>query len=683
MNNEQYLEQFKISDKKYIIGIFQNGITVYKQQIRALNIFDALVKTGRISTNKEFTIGIVGAGVAGLTFAAAALKSNINVILVEQSSNYLHLQHECLTRHIHPNLYDWPNDNAFVSYTELPVLNWKGGRAGNVARQIIKKFEIIENNLPCEISFIDLMDCSNPLIKETSHGFNIYRQEDDDYAYHCDLIIYAVGYGREKGVSYWENDSKAQLNNNYTEKNIIISGPGDGGISDAFRFLIKGYTNSLIFDILRSNEAKYNLLREKLLFIKNRIRDEKNQNLHSHFIKINPRMYSYIIDELTQKNLFSNKHTVYIHGKYNKIEEVYDFNKISMLNAFLLFIFKQNKNISYITGILEEKDNTDYLNGENVNDKFVGGTKVFKRYGTDRDEVINGLKLNLLEKIQLDHIKKIQQETKNHGIVEPRWKISEFSKIFNKNDKHYEFYTEDMVFLLNKLTHKLYIRLRNAVPNSSFRLSLHRLIEIDKDKYYQQITPYHGYNEDFDYKDLGQVHNINRGNVGYSFKTGKPALILRKNELEFKEIINIFNLNSEYNKFKHTKSFLSVPILAPFENKNKIEHCANIVLYIDSFDLNFFGSFATTKDESEVLNIIYDYLNAITLGIDADVHIHGRTIMYPLTFIPLSILEGLSEYGNINNSCWVCHENFKQPNFIFDKFHSCNAISKDNNTLLY
>ncbi|HMG68766.1 MAG TPA: NAD(P)-binding protein, partial [Chitinophagaceae bacterium] len=110
LSDEDYLDLFKIGDKKYLLGIYQDGITVYKQQIRALNIFQALFNTKKIKPG--YTIGIIGGGVAGLTFAAACLKSGIAVQILEKHSTYLPMQSGCDIRRIHPNIYEWPEKGS-------------------------------------------------------------------------------------------------------------------------------------------------------------------------------------------------------------------------------------------------------------------------------------------------------------------------------------------------------------------------------------------------------------------------------------------------------------------------------------------------------------------------------------------------------------------------------------------
>src|SRR5215216_2027340 len=66
----------------YILGSFAKRVTFYSQQVRALNLIDALCKTGVVSEDSR--VGIVGAGVAGVTAAVTAARRGLSVTLVEK-----------------------------------------------------------------------------------------------------------------------------------------------------------------------------------------------------------------------------------------------------------------------------------------------------------------------------------------------------------------------------------------------------------------------------------------------------------------------------------------------------------------------------------------------------------------------------------------------------------------------
>jgi NADPH-dependent 2,4-dienoyl-CoA reductase/sulfur reductase-like enzyme len=95
----------------YLVGIFERGVTVYSQQIRALNLVCTLVEHGNLSCmartgnasvrpSKRTTIAIIGGGFAGLTAAAALVKKGVvaDITIFEQRDTLLPLQQGSDTR---------------------------------------------------------------------------------------------------------------------------------------------------------------------------------------------------------------------------------------------------------------------------------------------------------------------------------------------------------------------------------------------------------------------------------------------------------------------------------------------------------------------------------------------------------------------------------------------------------
>src|SRR5260370_36856138 len=129
--------------RRYAIGpFFKSGVTVFKQQVRALNLIYALDHFSGEAL-KEGPIAVIGGGVAGVTAASAAAALGREVHLFEQRPVLCHLQHGCDTRWLHPHIYDWPQPGSDDPYAGLPILNWKEGTAATVAEQIMTEFEEI------------------------------------------------------------------------------------------------------------------------------------------------------------------------------------------------------------------------------------------------------------------------------------------------------------------------------------------------------------------------------------------------------------------------------------------------------------------------------------------------------------------------------------------------------------
>lgn len=86
----------------FVLGSFDRRMTVYAQQVRALNLIYSLEKAERIQRGDK--IAIIGGGVAGVTAAAGALVRGMHVTLFEKAQELLHMFKGCHTRGLHPRI---------------------------------------------------------------------------------------------------------------------------------------------------------------------------------------------------------------------------------------------------------------------------------------------------------------------------------------------------------------------------------------------------------------------------------------------------------------------------------------------------------------------------------------------------------------------------------------------------
>src|SRR5687768_1769300 len=128
---EQILNRMQVTGKPhlYVAGCFENRITLYTQQVRALNLIYAL--------NDEFkksdaAVAVIGAGAGGLMAAAAAGVCGWRVSVFEINPNPLDLIGPSRLRWLHPHIYDWPREESERAEAGLPFLDWKEGIAGDV-----------------------------------------------------------------------------------------------------------------------------------------------------------------------------------------------------------------------------------------------------------------------------------------------------------------------------------------------------------------------------------------------------------------------------------------------------------------------------------------------------------------------------------------------------------------------
>jgi hypothetical protein len=230
----------------YLLGSFAKRVTFYAQQVRALNLIDALCKTGALYEGSR--VGIVGAGVAGVTAAMAAARRGLMVTLIEKhrdrDNHTLVLPRQRLSdeRAVHPHVYDWPL--PAVSLAEhsaglaeqsagLPLMDWKAGTAARVVEDLSCLFDHEQANIELlQTDFVEDMISSSTIssiaIELPEHG----RRD-------LDALILAVGFGEEEGQSYWENDGLQSKKGQW-----LVSGTGDGGLTDVMRLCIDNFRHA-------------------------------------------------------------------------------------------------------------------------------------------------------------------------------------------------------------------------------------------------------------------------------------------------------------------------------------------------------------------------------------------------------------------------------------------------------
>ncbi len=136
LSSNDVVSSYEIAPGVFVLGCLAQGVTVYGQQVRALNLAAALSALGKSNARSVKRVAVIGAGMAGLTFAAAVILSSpatASVTLFERRWDLCPLQQGCDTRWLHPNIYDWPSPASHNPDAGLPVLSWYAGRASDIA----------------------------------------------------------------------------------------------------------------------------------------------------------------------------------------------------------------------------------------------------------------------------------------------------------------------------------------------------------------------------------------------------------------------------------------------------------------------------------------------------------------------------------------------------------------------
>lgn len=178
----------------YVIGCYDRRITIHSQQIRATNLIYALSVTGVLQPGAK--VAVIGGGVGGMTAALAAASLQSSVTIFERQSELLHLLRGCHTRHLHPNVYDWPSEGALNPNTELPFLNWTANTADQVALQLLDQWESAATRLRVvERTSTKVMERG---LSGSQRRVTILAPRYEDELF--DIVIMAVGFGVEKTI---------------------------------------------------------------------------------------------------------------------------------------------------------------------------------------------------------------------------------------------------------------------------------------------------------------------------------------------------------------------------------------------------------------------------------------------------------------------------------------------------
>jgi hypothetical protein len=222
----------------YLLGSYsESPVTVASQQSRAINLVHELLASRRLATRAH--VAVLGGGAAGLTAAAYALSRGLRVTVFETRSPLWNLR-GCRTRWLHPNLFRlWPTPGWDSPATDFPVMNWYAGYAADVGDLLWEKYRAYEKLggtlLRCLTAFVEPAgDSGKPRARYQLSGVGERSAE-------FDAIIVAVGFGTETRVSnaaaavYWLDDALEREDPERTSMRYLISGSGDGGLTDLLR----------------------------------------------------------------------------------------------------------------------------------------------------------------------------------------------------------------------------------------------------------------------------------------------------------------------------------------------------------------------------------------------------------------------------------------------------------------
>jgi hypothetical protein len=604
-------------ENRFILGTFERGITVYRQQIRALNLVYSLVEaraSGRKVIPPMCRITVIGGGAFGSTVAAAAAFANFHVTLVERRESLLHLQRGCDTRWLHPRFYDWPSPEADSQMARLPFLDWTASSAGNVAVQIDRELTDLQSDALYGRLDIDL-GISDLRVERTKSGlYEVrYRAIDEQYIRPCEVVIYAVGFGIESNHgnndSYWRNDRYAQSDLNFKDKRIryFISGFGDGGLVDIFRLTIRDFRYERIFDEMFLGQARSFFVALDGL---RRSPSERRGSLYDKFFAFEQGKFAAAIDKAKtelRKRLRSDT-AVTLNGTAASFRLGLSLRDVSFSNALLVYLLFRLGVLNFRSGRIADANST--------NAKFLGtggrknrpvSLKSFGeciiRHGTDRHSALKAVDCGkaisfLISRSKFDTGVQIFPPGWWGQYTDPliaapkgqrKWTGIEYVPPLLMT--HATTFVSTLASILGGLIDSRQARKRRPrKPN--FRVTLHRITHFDGNDVFQQVTPYRGRVNLTG--GVGRFFSVEGGIVGLACRTGSLVVAQKKSSAKFRKIWQLTELDKSGAKDikPYVDSLLCCPFFAPEPERGSQR--VILALFVDSGDPEFFDE--ATRD---------------------------------------------------------------------------------------
>jgi hypothetical protein len=403
----------------YVVGAYDKRVTVFSQQVRALNLAWALIEDHKVNLDTDNhsdtydparkQIAVVGAGFAGLTAAAGLLKNRVNadITIFEQRDNVLPLQQGCDIRWLHPHIYDWPNPGSEAFSATLPVLNWTANRASDVVVQILKEWrEIVlkhsvgpENTtskpptmkMYCNTRYIrisEIKDSSQLTIEwlgdeRTADDPTVAIDEPSQIGQtgaskDFDIVVLAIGFGLETGMrnSYWRNETYAQPQLGQARSTYIVSGAGDGALIDLCRLRIANFRQDRILAELFAGRT--DLLKQ--LRTTRHLRDDGLIEIPKFWLDQNlKRDTDKVLDRLRER--LRQDTTVLLRVLRPRFSELFDNQQVSFQNRLLAYLLYRCGAFTLVVG---EKNNSDLK--PLAKEHSVADERIIIRHGTQKKE---------------------------------------------------------------------------------------------------------------------------------------------------------------------------------------------------------------------------------------------------------------------------------------------------------
>lgn len=620
------LANFVLKDNVYVLGSFEKGVTVFNQQVRALNLAWALTKSPNFMKRLEH-VAVIGGGIAGLTLAAGLLKKGVQSITIfEKRPVFCPLQQGSDTRWVHPHIYEWPTEGTENPVAGLPIMNWKAGRASDVAQQILDEWhQLKEYNFPndakkfservterTDARYIKVNEnleiewmCGSSdqrSVDGVAHPFNAARETFTS-------VIFALGFGEEntgdisidlRPISYWRNESLGQPNLTSARKSYVISGYGDAALIDLCRIRISSFRQDrTLWELFRSlpgireeleklkvdtDQGRSDGLYKKLDILINKNNESKAKLLKEVRTRLRADTFAVLAFGSTEERSGGDTEGSFSrHLRHaESFTDVFD-GPASFQNKVLLYLL-----FSVGAFVPAQKSVKEVAEEYNVDKE-----SVIVRHGTKREAVYEEVLTPEAYRQNLSYLKRFFEGKKPQGRV-MKWDggywdtpLPEFQAIDEslKGEWRQEYLPPATRLICAPFVASLAAWLCNAHPGMESRVTIHRIIRLGDEILLQQACEYYGTAKLERRSAAGRTFSIDRATIGLCVQMKKICRTTPdvQNDAIQKDMNDVLRLQQQSQSMSSdVRSVLTIPFFSA-STKEVIG-----VLYMDSFAPNVF-----------------------------------------------------------------------------------------------
>jgi len=284
---------------------------------------------------------------------------------------------------------------------------------------------------------------------------------------------------------------------------------------------------------------------------------------------------------------------VILNGQPNVFREVLNLDNASLFNSFLVYLLYKHGDFTYVPGGCTNEVGNEVVivppfheigQGSEIGDRSskYAVDQVIIRHGTDRKQCLNSLGLTRAEITALQDKQEVRQRIPT---FEPYWtKDGWFAQKAPVGRK--EFLPSPTQAIAATFVSTLSRALAESSDDpTDFRLTLHRVIRIHDDEFFQQTAPYGGTRQGMDARrDAARVIPLDVGLVGYACRKGRPVVLVKAENWE--AIWDTLNATDD----KHVRTYpddiealLAFPIFSDCDDACRV----SLIVYLDSRDPTF------------------------------------------------------------------------------------------------